>query len=269
MINPTDRHPIRLDDPCVLFALSRERGPFCREFRPHLAFGGAPCWASFCGPAWLSVLVAETGIGQANVTHVLDWLLAKPLLDKVPYEPSVIVFAGFAGALTGSLKVGDIVLAHEVIDEHGGSWRTTWPEQLPDERWTPALHRGRLVTVDQLTATPDGKRALAQQHHAITVDMESAIFAARCTQAGIPFACVRAISDDVTTALSPSLVSLLQGGSASPWRVMTAVARQPSLIPELWRLARDTRHASQQLALALGELLTLTLPWMDEASRER
>src|SRR5687768_16480555 len=105
MMKPRDRQPITLDDPCVLFALSRERGPFCREFRPHLAFGGAPCWASFCGPAWLSVLVAETGIGQVNVTRVLDWLLAKPLLDNVPYEPSVMIFAGFAGALTETLKV--------------------------------------------------------------------------------------------------------------------------------------------------------------------
>jgi hypothetical protein len=33
----------------------------------------------------------------------------------------------------------------------------------------------------------------------------------------------------------------------------------------MWRLARQTRHAAGQLALALGDLLTLTLPWTAEA----
>src|ERR1022692_1919355 len=80
--------PLRIDDPCILFALERERGPFCREFRPNQAFDGAPCWAHFCGPAWLSVLVVETGVGPANVARVLDWLLAAPKFGAVPYEPS-------------------------------------------------------------------------------------------------------------------------------------------------------------------------------------
>jgi hypothetical protein len=47
-------------------------------------------------------------------------------------------------------------------------------------------------------------------------------------------------------------------------RLVSAVARRPSLVPELMRLGRDTRHAARQLAAALGELLTLTLPWFDE-----
>jgi adenosylhomocysteine nucleosidase len=90
--------------------------------------------------------------------------------------------------------------------------------------------------------------------------MESAVFAQRCTQAGLPFACVRAISDTVDTSLSPALTTLLAGGSASTWRVLAALARRPALLPELMRLARDTKTASRQLGLALGELLTLTLP---------
>jgi len=253
--------PIRLDDPCVLFALRRERGPFCREFTPNEAFPGAPCWASFCGPAWLSVLTVETGVGAANVQRALDWLLAKPTFERVSYEPNVLIFAGFAGALTPDLHIGDIVLADEVVDEQGQSWRTTWPAELPDERWTPPLHRGRLVSVDQLIGVPEEKRRLAEAHGAMAVDMESASFAARCSRANMPFACVRAISDEVATALSPNLLSMLQGGAASPTRVLGTLARRPGMLPELLRLARDTGRASEQLGLALGELLTLTLPW--------
>ena len=252
---------LRLDDPCVLFALRRERGPFCREFRPQQTFSASPVWARFCGPAWLSVLVVETGIGQVNVARTLDWLLARPKFDGVPYEPKLLIFAGFAGSLTEALRVGDIVLADEVSDEHGHSWRTTWPETLPEGAWKPPLHCGRLLTVDRLSATPDQKRRLREQHQAVAVDMESAIFAARCTEAGVPFACVRAISDETGTTLAPELVSLLDRGGVSLWRVLLALARRPSLLPELMRLARDTQQASIQLGKALGELLTLTLPW--------
>jgi len=252
---------IRLDDPCILFALRRESALFRREFRPHQTFPGAPCWARFCGPAWLSVLVVETGVGETAVGRALDWLLTKPKLDNVPYEPKLMVCAGFAGALTDALHVGDIVLAEEVVDGNEHRWRPTWPARLPEGRWTPPLHRGRLLSVGQLIATPADKRRLAELYQACAVEMESALFAARCTQAGIPFACVRAISDEAATPLSPALTSLLTGSNASAWRVLMALARRPGMLPELLRLAGDTKRASEQLGLALGELLTLTLPW--------
>ena len=195
--------PICIDDPCVLFALSRERGPFCREFRPSQAFGGGPCGAWFCGPAWLSVLAVETGMGSANVAAALDWLLAGPRFGGVPYQPSLLIFAGFAGALTDSLRVGDIVLADEIVDAQGNRWQPTWPAPLADGPWNPPLHRGRLVSVNRMAASVEEKRRLGSAHQAIAVEMESAIFAERCTRAGLPFACLRAISDEVGTPLSP------------------------------------------------------------------
>jgi len=254
-------NPLRIDDPCVLFALQREREPFCREFKPNQVFHGAPCWASFCGPSWLTMLVMETGVGRANVVRALDWLMAKPTLERVAYEPGLLIFAGFAGALTSELHVGDIVLADEVVDEHGCRWQTTWPGALPEGRWSPPLHRGRVLSVDRLVAAAEEKRQLGELHQSSAVDMESAIFAERCAKVGMPFACVRAISDEATTPLSPELASMLSGGAASPWSVVRTLARRPGMLPELLRLARDTKHASKQLALALGELLTLTLPW--------
>ena len=194
-------NPHRLDDPCILFALRRESGPFRRAFPPRQAFPGAPCWAHFCGPVRSQVLIVETGVGQANVARALDWLLSKPMFDGLPYEPKRLAFAGFAGALSDALHIGDIVLADEVIDEHGQSWRTTWPAgsgSFPSQR-------GRLLTVDQLTATPTDRRRLAERHQACAVDMESAVFAARCTQAGIPFACVRALGNTTTDRSSAKL----------------------------------------------------------------
>jgi hypothetical protein len=115
-------------------------------------------------------------------------------------------------------------------------------------------------------ATSVGQKAeLSKAHQAIAVDMESARVARACARKEIPFGCVRAVSDRSNRPLSPRLGSLFQNGRVSPLQVLIGCVRSPQLIPELWRLARDTRYAGGQLGKALGELLTLTLPWSAES----
>jgi nucleoside phosphorylase len=249
------------NDPCVLFALAREASHFYREFKPHQRFPAAPCHARFCGPAWLTVLVLESGVGAHATDRALDWIGSSPRLGRLPYRPKVILSAGYCGALQEHLRVGDIVFAEEVVDASGRCWPATWPAEPLQGEWRPPLHRGRLLTAPDLAADPDQKRELGRQHGAAAVDMETARVARFCAEHDIPFASVRAVSDDARMALSPRLAALLSGGRVSPLRLAGGVARQPRLVAELWRLARHTRLASAQLALALGELLTLTLPW--------
>jgi nucleoside phosphorylase len=253
---------LRIDDPCVLFAMNREsRGLLC-EFPPTQEFAGAPCRAWFCGPSWLPILVVETGIGPKATQRALDWLLSKPKFDQVPYEPKLLLFAGFAGSLVEHLHVGDLVLATEVIDLDGNRWPTTWPGELPAGTWQPPLRRGTILSSAHLIGDPENKRRLGQTH-AVAVDMESATFARMCCKRGLPFGCLRAISDDVGTALSSQLVDLLTAGRVSWRRALLALVRRPFLLKELMRLSRDTRSAADQLGKGLGELLTLTLDWLE------
>ncbi len=252
---------ITITDPCVLFALRREARGFLQEFRPQERFPGAPCRARFCGPEWLTVLVLETGIGKNRTEEALRWLLAKPVLVNVPYQPKVVISCGFAGALQPDLQVGDLILATEVIDTEGHCWPIPWPGALPPGDWQPPLKRGRLLTTPQLITDPAKKRELGQRHQALAVDMESAIVASICSRQEISFGCLRAISDRVDTAMSPQLISVLSGAGVSWMRLAAMFARSPLTTGELWRLAKATRVASRQLAKGLGELLTLTLPW--------
>jgi adenosylhomocysteine nucleosidase len=248
------------DDPCLLFALGRESAAFRREFRPTQRFPGAPCWARFCGPSWLSVLVLETGVGAARTERALNWLLDAPKLGIVPYRPKLILSVGFAGALHAGYRVGDIILATELVDTDGETWKTTWPQQPLEGEWWPPLHRGRILSVARIIGSPEEKRTLGEKHAAIAVDMESASVARRCTELGVPFACVRAISDDSNTLLSPRLAALLRDGRVDSLRLLGSLVTQPRMVGELWRLARQTTYAGEQLGKALGELLTLTLP---------
>jgi adenosylhomocysteine nucleosidase len=256
---------LRIDDPCVLFALSREGRGLLGEFPPTQRFPGAPCRARFCGPSWLSILVVETGIGPQAAEQALTWLFSKPKFDQLPYEPKLLLFAGFAGGLVNDLHVGDLVLATDVIDLDGNRWPTTWPGELPAGTWEPPLRRGTILSATQVVGEPEKKRLLGQTHGARAVDMESAACARLCGKRGIPFGCLRAISDDVQTPLSPQLVALLNGGRVAWWRVLFALLRQPALLKEFMRLGRDTRLASDKLGKALGELLTLTLDWFEES----
>ena len=253
---------LTFNDPCVLFAVRREALGFRREFRRNERFPGAPCPAYFCSPRELpelSVLVLETGIGAACARAALEWVLRQPVLENVPYRPKVVISAGFCGALRDGYRVGDVLVATEVTDGAGACRPTTWPGELPPGEWRPQLHRGRLLTVDRIVGPAEEKRRLGETHNADAVDMESAPLADLCRRADVPFGCVRAVSDDIATPLSPRLVSLLARSRVSAPRLLAAVAAGPGLLPELWRLWRDTRRAGEQLGQALGELLTLTL----------
>src|SRR5438132_13197775 len=168
---------LSFNDPCILFPLRRESQPFLREFRPQQRFPGAPCWARFCGPAWLTVLVLETGLGSARTEAAMNWLLSKPVLGNVPYEPRLVLSAGFAGALQEEMKLGDIILATEVGDFGGKRWPATWRGELGAGEWRPPLHRGRVVTTGNLIGETEVKQSLGKQLKALAVDMESASMA--------------------------------------------------------------------------------------------
>jgi adenosylhomocysteine nucleosidase len=255
------------DDPCILFALGREASAFLREFRPQERFTGAPCRARFCGPAWLSVCVLETGVGTERAEQAAAWLLDGPTHGGVPYRPKVVLCVGYAGALRENFRPGDVILATEVVDTEGGIWPATWPGELPPGEWRPPLYRGRVVTTSQMVTRPERKAELGQRHDALVVDMESAAVAKQCHQRGVPFGCVRVVSDDLKTSLSPRLAGLVSGGRVSPWAFAALLATSPWLMGDLWRLAAWTRLASENLGKSLGELLTLTLPWAGDEPR--
>jgi adenosylhomocysteine nucleosidase len=150
-----------------------------------------------------------------------------------------------------------------VIDGGGNGWPATWPGNLPAGEWRPPLTRGRLLCLPQLIGDPEDKRRLGQQHDALAVDMETAVLARACHKRNVPFGALRVISDDLSTPLSPGLVDVLQSGRVSAVRLARAVLQSPRLLGQLWRLKGQTEHAARQLALGLGEVLTLSLPWLE------
>lgn len=178
----------------VVFALEREAAPFRRVAR-----------------ALSHVSIHVSGVGRVRACKA-----AKRLMQE---RSSLVIAAGFCGALTPSLRVGDIVTSPHIL------------------------------TVDHLVSDPAEKCRLSEFHDA--VDMESSAVEEVCAANGVRFLAVRAVSDTAATALSPELVRLLSGGSVSVWRVCAALVRKPKLLGEFLRLGRDTKLAARRLAAEL------------------
>lgn len=225
-----------------MFALERESAPFLRRRRILSAIPGALASAHYLEVPRGNALVVETGVGFERAKSAIDWLLER-------YEPRMVVAAGFAGALDPGLRVGDVLVASEVVEQDEQDWRVALPMELGD------LACGRLVTSPRMVATAAAKQDLRASTGALAVDMESAAIAEACQEAHVPCAVVRAISDTAAMSLSPHLTELLAGGQVAPMRVVAALLRRPTLIPELWRLARDTKLAARNLADALTRLI--------------
>jgi nucleoside phosphorylase len=252
-----------LSVPCLLFALRRESMYFRRAYPLCRRFSGAPCRAQFrqkrCQEPFAEkkvpdtfFLTLETGIGTAAMESALRWCLSKPCFGDSPYRPRLLVSVGFSGALQPEQRVGDLVLATEVVDQQG----KCWPALRPAAWVNRDIAAGRLLTMPELVGDPQEKQRLGRQYQALAVDMESAVAARLCHQHKVPFACLRVISDDWQTALSPHLVELLRQERVSPARLAGRVLRHPKLIGELWRLARQTRRASRRLLSPLSVILT-------------
>jgi adenosylhomocysteine nucleosidase len=233
---------IAITDPCVVFALRRESMHFRRDYPYQQNFPGAPCRAQFRGPSSETVLMLETGLGAVAMETALRWCLNSPRFGDVPYRPRFILSAGFSGALRPEQKVGDLILATEVVDQRGNCWRAITSSTLD-------CFRGRLLTVSELVSDPRQKQRLGQESGASAVDMESAIVARLCYEHGIPFACLRVISDDLHTPLSHQLLALLRQSRVSLGRLAWQVVLHPALIAELWRLAGHTRMAAKRFAV--------------------
>lgn len=268
--------------PCVVFALRREAMYFRRVWPFRRLFCGTSCRAQFCGSQpWrgkgkperfspkagpdgfiranaffrdyfrASVLMLETGVGAAAMESALRWCLSGLCFGGMPYRPRVVVAVGFSGALQAEQHVGDLVAATAIVEESGQRWSAIFPEEWANRN----IAAGRLLTMSRLIGDPREKQRLGREYQALAVDMESAAAARICHHHHVPFACLRVISDDWDTPLSPHLLDLLQRGRVSIPRLVARVLRYPHLIGELWRLEAQTRRAARQLVTPLTDMI--------------
>ena len=155
-------------------------------------------------------------------------------------EVSGVCNIGFCGALDASLEIGDVVVAAGVDDG-------TELHAAADPKG-PAAPLGVVASVSHIAATAEEKRALRAKGASI-VEMEAAGAARASEDLGVPFYCVRAVSDLADEDFANDFNAALgKDGRFSLFRLVTGALRSPSTrFRELMRLRQRTALASKKL----------------------
>ncbi len=182
-----------------------------------------------------SALLAVGGIGRSNAQRAAELAVREA-------KPELLVSAGIAGALTPHLKAGDIVHISEVVDEATGEhYATTGGDAV-------------LVTSSRVAGI-QGKRRLATLYAASAVDMEGAAVARIAKERGIPFAALKAISDELEFPMPP-LGRFVDGrGQFHELAFAAFVALRPMWWLPAVHLATNSQRAIRNLAEALKHLI--------------
>jgi nucleoside phosphorylase len=160
-------------------------------------------------------------------------------------KAQAVLSTGFCGGLDASLKVGDVFVASQIA-KGGCSYKAVRPAA------GRAFRSGLLVSTDCVVGTVEEKRRLGASG-ASAVEMEAAAVAARAEEYGLPFYCVRAVTDPAGEGFNLDFNVLRdRDGRFSRLRILRAALARPWVsLPELIRLERQGRIAAR----ALGDFL--------------
>ncbi len=216
----------------------RRRGRFRR------AKGG--CFEGETGG--VSAILAVSGMGEDNACGTV-----KKMLSLYP-DARAYVSVGLSAALLPELAPGDIVAATAIIETSSGSIYPCDPSLIKS---LSRIKRraGKFVSVSKTIITSAEKKKLAEATGAVALDMESGGAGRACTEAGIPFISIRAISDTLDEDLPVDFNLFMNDGKIRLMRLIFYLLAHPARITALIQLGRNSRRACERLGEEIRETL--------------
>ena len=159
-----------------------------------------------------------------------------------------VLSTGFCGGLDPALEPCDVFIADRVLNSDTGVTHTAATPLLPHAALT-----GSIVCGDRVIQTVGEKQRIRQLTGASAVDMESSAVGAAASEAGLPFYCVRVVTDTAREGFSTDLNSTRgPDGRFNTRKIVFSALRHPRAgVPELVRLHRRCQQAS----VVLGDFL--------------
>jgi len=194
----------------------------------------------------IRVVICEAGTGFARARKA-----TQAMIDA--HSPDWVLSCGFSGALLTEMKVGQIVVADSIVDQHGQHIELDLHLTSDAES---GLYVGRLLTSDHMVRTVAQKQELRQQHEAIAVDMESLAVAQVARETATGFMAVRVISDDMSADLPPEVLSIMGNtGAVRIGAALTSVVKRPESFKDMMQLRKNAQAASKTLATFLDGVI--------------
>lgn len=161
-----------------------------------------------------------------------------------------LISFGIAGGLDPALAPGDLILPASVDGAPVDPRRHADLTALLDPRSIGVIH-----AADVPIASAVAKAELFRATGAVAVDMESHIVARVAARAAVPFVIIRVIADGAADALpSAALVGLGEDGRPALVPVLASLARHPTQLAALIRVARQSRVALRALDAVAARL---------------
>lgn len=193
-------------------------------------------WSEWAGG---KALMLTGGIGREAARRATEAALAA-------HRVRALISIGYVGALQPAWALGDIFVADRVLLlEAGLEYACTWPVF---EGGFGSVRRGALATIDHVANTVEEKKRLARLG-ADAVDMEAFAVAAIADERGLPFFCIKVVSDDAGTEIGFDFDRARRpDGSVSGGAVIAQAGLSPARWRELLALKRNGELAARNLA---------------------
>jgi nucleoside phosphorylase len=158
-------------------------------------------------------------------------------MDAVRQKVDAVVSAGLCGAVVPDLRVGDIVVATEVNGQPADLLRCGGTYRL-----------AKVASADRVIGSAAERRQVAAGG-VQAVDMESAAVLEQARRLGVPFYCVRVVSDKAGEDWTLDLNAARgEDGAFRLGRILRQAAARPArVVPELLRLRRNSALAARRL----------------------
>ena len=224
----------------IIAAMPGELKPLVQGWKPlHLPHGENAWQGNIEGAACIAVCA---GMGKAAAERACSIAVREAPLNT-------LVSMGWAGALSCGLQPGDAYVVNEVVDGVSGE---VFPTQSPARVGNaPPL---KLVTIDHVALAAEKKR-LGLSYQAVLVDMEAATVARFARSQGIPFHCLKAVSDTASEVLPDFSRYTDTQGQLQLAALLAHVAIRPRYWPCLARIGKNGKKGAYALASALGPLV--------------
>jgi len=206
------------------------------------------------------VLLIKSGMGLDNGAAAAHAL--------VKAKPCIIINFGFCGGVKPGPRVGDIVMAQRILLNREALFSPQSGIVEEDAKrlarfLADALNGRELQVYGGTFVTTAGIRSKDEMANLIPVwalnpvlEMETAAVAKAAAKEMVPFLAVRGVSDDASEELGFSIDELTDSSMKLRFgKVLLTVARKPRIIPQMLRLAKNSRAAGESLALAVAALL--------------
>jgi len=190
------------------------------------------------------VAIVHTGVGAKNCNERLELLIHKA-------RPRFVVTAGFAGAVTNELRVGDLILAQNFSDGD----LLAKAQQILSE-YNP--RRVKLFTSTSIVDSIEQRNEIVRASGAAAVDMETGAIANVCNTHGVPLLSLRVISDSPIEPF-PAPVSILfdtEKQKTDLGKLFGYIVAGPTRLIRLLHFFTRIRDARKILANAVVTLVT-------------